>query len=504
MKVAMDLSAIEQRVAADRGAARDRSAAAELVLATSLCELARALIATKRDPDQRDRSATALEPAQEAVLLRLRWLTAGHVNAIFANEVQEALRLFEEAARTIGHRELATPTIRNACNAYRQVAHQYPNAAAVCADALAKCGVWLCRLDPHAAVAAGEDAVRIRAALFAADTDQAGRYLASLNTLLRTLMVGRQRKQAVAMYRERYASVTSPAMTQRLREIKIEEIGLTGKTVTALRKLECQTLERAGYLTQQQILYQSDGDLATIEEINWQLALVGLKPLAAGAMPEQPSKPVEISTSFGALTVRCSSRNGVTLVRAAVLAAYAAEGAQAVPSTAYLGVDEKHWATRQPETNAVERLGEDVVLIEKVSEHWVSVKSLNWEVAPVGRHPLALRLSKEWPVVSVTTTEHMSYELCWYEGGSAVQYAALGLPVGQIPLEKPLAPLDFKLLAEYGADYASETQVRSAFGNTSMFAKLTQLPASGIRQAAEAGPLTAHGSNILYFRDAEK
>ncbi|MBL1074194.1 hypothetical protein JK358_07270 [Nocardia sp. 2] len=495
----MDLSAIEHQVAADRASARDRSAEAELRLAASLCEFAKALIATKTD-GSRDRSASALEPAQEATLIRLRWLTAGHVTAVFANEVQEALRLFELAARTIGHRELATHTIRNACHAYRQVAQQYPNAAAVCADALSKCGVWLCRLDPNSAVAACEDAVRIRAALFAADPEQANRYLSSLNTLLRTLMVGRQRKQALSMYRDTYAAVTSPAMTQRLREIRIEDIGFTSKTSTALLKLDCTTLERAGYLTQQQILYQTSGDLATIEEVNWQLALVGLKPLAAGALADPPSKPVEISTSFGALSVRCSSRNAVTLVRAAILAAYSADGAQTVPSTAYLGVDEKHWSTFEPETNTAERLGEDVILIEKVSEHWVSVKSLNWELAPVGKHPLALRLSQEWPVVSVTTTEHMSYELCWYEGGSAVQYAALGLPAGQIALEKPLAPLDFAALSDYGADYASETQVRAAFGNTAMFAKLTKLPASGIRQAAESGPLEAHGSNILYFR----
>ncbi|WP_067723425.1 hypothetical protein [Nocardia yamanashiensis] len=498
----MDLSAIERQVATDRGAARDRSAAAELALATTLCEFARGLIATKTDPSQRDRSPAALEPAQEAVLIRLRWLTAGHVTAVFANEVQEALRLFEQAARTIGHRELATSTIRNACNAYRHVAQTYPQASGVCADALSKCGVWLCRLDPNAAVAASEDAVRIRAAMYAADPDQANRYLATLNTLLRTLMVGRQRKQALSMYRERYAAVTSPAMTQGLREIRIDELGFTSKTVTALAKLECATLERAGYLTQQQILYQTSGDLATIEEVNWQLALVGLKPLAAGALPDPPSKPVEISTSFGALSVRCSSRNAVTLVRAALLAAYVADGAQPVPSSAYLGVEEKHWSTPEPEVNAAERLGEDVVIIEKISEHWVSVKSLNWEVAPVGRHPLALRLSQEWPVVSVTTTEQISYELCLYEGGTATQYAALGLPAGQIPLEKPLAPFDFKALADYGADYASETQVRAAFGNTTMFTKLTKLPGSGIRQAAEAGPLAAHGSNILYFRDA--
>ncbi|WP_282782217.1 MULTISPECIES: hypothetical protein [unclassified Nocardia] len=496
----MDLSAIERRVAADRREAADRSAEAELRLADSLYELATALLATKNDESVRDRSPGALEPAQEAVHIRLRWLTAGRVDARFAGKVQDALRLFEQAARTIGHRQLATHTIRDACNAYRYVAQTYPNAAAACADSLSKCGVWLCRLDPDAAVAAGSDAVRIRAALFAQDSEQAGRYLASLDMVLRTYMVGRQRKPALAMYRELYTAVTSPAMTARLREMRIEEIGFTSKTVTALTKLDALTLDRAGYLTQQQILYQTSGDLATIEEINWKLALVGLKPLAPGALPDLPSKPVEIADSFGALSVRCSDGDALEQVRAAVLAAYTADGAHVVDSTAFLGVSQQHWSIPEPRSNPEQTLGDDVVLLERSSEHWISVKSLKWEVAPVGRHPLALRLSKYWPVVSVTTTENLAYELCWYDDGAATQYAALGRPAGPATLDTPLAPVNFAALAEYGADYASETQVRAAFGNTPMFAKLTRLPASGIRQAAEAGPLTDYGDHILYFR----
>lgn len=496
----MDLSAIERQVSDDRRAAADRSVEAELRLADSLSEFATALIATKNDESVRDRSPGALEPAQEAVHIRLRWLSAGRVDAQFAGKVQDALRLFEYAARTIGHRQLATHTIRDACNAYRYVAQTYPNAAAACADSLSKCGVWLMRLDPDAAVAASADAVRIRAALFANDPETAARYLASLDMLLRTYMVGRQRKPALAQYRELYTSVTSPAMTARLREIRVEDIGFTSKTISALTKLDSLTLDRAGYLTQQQILYQTSGDLATIEEINWKLALVGLKPLAAGALPDQPSRPMEIATSFGALSVRCSESDALDQVRAAVIASYTADGAQIVDATAFLGVDQKHWSIPQPQPNPEESLGDDVVLLERTSEHWISVKSLKWEVAPVGKHPLALRLSKHWPVVSVTTTENLAYEMCWYEDGAATQYAALGRPAGPSALDTPLAPLNFGALAEYGADYASETQVRAAFGNTPMFAKLTRLPASGIRQAAEAGPLTDFGDHIVYFR----
>lgn len=496
----MDLSAIERRVAADRWAAADRSVEGELRLATSLYDLAKALVATKYTTDSvRDRTAEALEPSQEAVAIRLRWLTNGQVSARFANDVQDALRLFEQAARTVGHRQLAANAIRSACDAYRQVARTHPQVAAVCADGLSKCGVWLCRLDPGAAVSASQDAVQIRSGLFAANPEQSGKYLASLNTLLRTLMVGRERKQALAMYRERYAALTSPEMTQRLRKTKIEEIDLTAKSLNALTQLDCATLERAGRLTQQQILYQTSGDLSTIEEINWKLALVGLKPLAAGALPDQPSRPMEIGTTFGALNVRCSAPDALEQVRAAVIAAYAIDDARPVIRAAWLGAGESDSPRSDPQLNSTATLGPDAVLVERQYGGWVAVKSLRWELTPVGLHPLALRLSERWPVLGVTATDNLAYELCWYEGGMATQYAGLGRPSGQAPLDKPLAPLNFAALADYGADYASETQVRSAFGNTTMFAKLTCLPDSGIRQADASLPLV---DGVLYFKNS--
>ncbi|WP_024802648.1 hypothetical protein [Nocardia sp. BMG51109] len=495
----MELSAIELQVSEDRRtAAAERTSEADLRLATSLCELAKAFLATKEQG--RDRTAAALEPAQEAVLIRLRWLTEGHVTAQFAGQVQEALRLFEQAARTIGHRELATSTIRQACEAYRLVAQRYPTAAGVCADGLSKCGVWLCRLDPDSAVAASSEAVHIRAGLFATDPEQAGRYLVSLNMLLRTLMIGRPRKQALAMYRERYSSWTSTAMASRLRDIRIEDVDFTSKTRAALVKLECPTLERAGYLTQQQILYQTSGDLSTIEEINWKLGLVGLKPLAPGALADPPSRPVEIGTSFGALSVRCASPDAIAQVRSAVIAAYEADGARLTDSTVFHGVHETHWHIPDPELNLDPRLGDDVVLIERCGGSWIAVMSLHWELTPVGGHPLALHLSQRWPVLAVNTTEDVSYELCWYLDGAATQYAALGRPAGQPPIAAPLSPLNFAALADYGADYASETQVRSAFGNTPMFTKLTHLPASGIRQAGQARPLVDYGDHVLFFQ----
>ncbi|MFF0542552.1 hypothetical protein [Nocardia thailandica] len=498
-----DLSGLERRVAADRSAAaRSQAATDYLRLAGALTELAQALLAT-READGRDRTAEALEPAQEAVAIRLHWLVGGFNDSQYAGRLNEALRLFEQATRALGHRQLATNTIRSACHAYRQVAQDYPEVAAMCADGLSKCGVWLMRLDHDAAVAASEDAVRIRAALYARDHQQPGKYLASLSTLLRTLMVGRSRKQAIASYRALYAQITTSESTAKLRETSIEVLDLTNKTIQALTKLGAPTLERAGRLTQHQILYQSGGDLATIDEINWRLALVGLKPLAAGAMPEPPSRPVELSATYGALAVRCSAPDALSQVRAAIVAAYARDGAKPVPSSAFGGVSEAHWGTREPETNPSTVLGEDVVLVEQSSGSWISVKSLNWEIGGLAAHPLAQRLSEKWPVITVATVENISYELCVYDNGVATQYAALGRPSGQAPLDAPLAPLDFATLADYGADYASETQVRAAFGNAPMFAKITQLPGSGIRQAAKAHALTEYGEDVLFFGKSE-
>ncbi|TDP39767.1 hypothetical protein DFR75_102486 [Nocardia ignorata] len=494
-----DLSGLERRVAADRANTRSQQPEDYLRLAGSLTELAQGLLATRDDPSGRDRTAEALEPAQEAVAIRLHWLVEGFVSYEYAGALQDALRLFEQATRLVGHRQLATNTIRSACSAYRQVAQDYPDVQAMCADGLSKCGVWLMRLDHEAAVAATESAVRIRAAMYARAPEQPGKYLASLSTLLRTLMVGRSRKQAIASYRALYSEVTTSASTAQLRETRIEDLDLTLKTTQALHKLGAPTLERAGRLTQQQILYQSGGDLATIDEINWRLALVGLKPLAAGAMPEPPSRPVEITATYGAIAVRCSAPDALEQVRAAVTAAFAAHGATPVDAGRFAGVHERHWGVKEPKVNPDAELGADVVLVEKASGSWVSVKSLNWEIGALGKHPLAVALSAKWPVLTVATIENISYELCLYDNGVATQYAALGRPAGQAPLDTPLAPLDFATLADYGADYASETQVRAAFGNAAMFAKVTELPGSGIRQAAEKGPLTDYGPDILFF-----
>ncbi|MGQ4597240.1 hypothetical protein [Nocardia sp. R6R-6] len=498
----MDLSAIERQVAVDRSAARDRTVESELRLATSLAELAKALIATRNDPAaRRDRTVEACAPAQEAVGIRLHWLAAGMVEARFAGELQEALRIFEQVTRDAGRRDLATSTIRGACATYRQVAQTYPHVAGMCADGLGKCGVWLGRLDQDAAVAATEEAARIRAALAAANPELSGKYLASLSTLLRTLMVGRSRKQAITMYRERYAALTSTSMSIRLRACGIQDLDLTPKSHRALLELGCRTLEQAGRLTQQQVMFKSSaGDLSTVEEINWKLVLVGLRPLAAGAEQEQPATPVRIDSTFGALSVYLPERDAIAQVRTAIIAAYAVDDAYPLDRESYLGKPESKWKIREPKLNTSRTLGDDIVLIDQPYGGWVTVMSLNWELTPVAKHPLALRLSQDWPVAAITVTENVAYELCWYEHGAATQYAALGRPAGQAPLDKPLAPLDFKTLARYNPDRATETKLRAAFGNTKVFANLTYLPDSGLRQISVNTPLSEHGDRVLFFR----
>jgi len=498
LKIAMEPSAIERQVAVDRSAARDRTAESELALAASLCELAKALIETRTNGAPRDRTSEAIAPAQESVGIRLHWLMNGCVTAQHAGAVQEALRVFETVTRQTGHRELAVNTIRNACHTYREVAQNYPNVAGTCADGLGKCGVWLGRLDQEAAVAATVDAARIRAELAAATPELAGKYLASLSTLLRTLMVGRSRKQAISMYRERYSAFTPMSLQIRLRACGVRDLDLTPKSLAALTELECRTLEAAGRLTQQQILRKTSGDLSTVEEINWRLALVGLRPLVPGSDPEPPSMPVEIGPTFGALGVRCTDRNAVDQIKAAIVAAYAMDDARPVDSTTYRAQSDSYWAIGEAEINRATALGDDIVLIEMSYGGWVTVMSLNWELAPVGVHPLALRLSSQWPVISVCATDDTTYELCRYDQGKPIQYAALGrVPGGGT--NEPLGPLDFEWLATYGAHFATENKLRVAFGNTQSFANLTYLPSNGLRQIRKTMPLIDH-DHVLFFR----
>ncbi|GAA5067023.1 hypothetical protein GCM10023318_55800 [Nocardia callitridis] len=497
----MDLDALERQIATDRFTARDRTIESELQLANSLNDLAKGFLATKTNGAKRDRTRDALAPAEEAVSIRLRLLSRGQLlNAKLAGELNEALRSLELAARHSGRRELATTTIKHACDVYRQVARAHPEVAGPCADGLSKCGVWLGRLDQDAAVAATEEAARIRSTLAAANPELAGKYLASLSTLLRTLMVGRSRKQAISMYRERFAAFTSTSMSIRLRACGIQDLDLTPKSFRALTELNCRTLEAAGRLTQQQIMFKSSGDLSTVEEINWKLALVGLRPLHPGVDPDPPSMPVKIGATFGALSVYCPAPDAVAQLRAAIIAAYATDDAYPTDRASYQESAEPGWKVSQPAVNKASKLGDDVVLIEQPYGGWVSVMSLHWEITPVGRNPLAQRLSQDWPVAEVTVTEDVAYELCWYERGSATQYAAFGRPAGQAPLKKPLAPLDFRLLSEHNPEHPSESKLRSAFGNTQAFANLTYLPSCGLRQVNSAGALSEHGDRVLFFR----
>ncbi len=498
LEIAMELSAIERRAAVDRSTARDRSAESELALAATLCELAKALLATRTNGAPRDRTADAIAPAQEAVGIRLHWLANGQVTARHAGDVQEALRVFEQATRQTGHRELAVSTIRNACHTYRQVAQQYPHVAGTCADGLGKCGVWLGRLDQDSAVAATADAARIRADLAGATPELAGKYLASLSTLLRTLMVGRSRKQAISMYRERYSSFTPMSLQIRLRACAVNDLDLTPKSLAALLELECRTLEQAGRVTQQQILRKTSGDLSTVEEINWRLALVGMRPLTPGSDPEPPSMPVEIGATFGAIGVRCPDRDAIAKIKAAITVAYGTDDVQPVDNATY-SAEASESAIGAAELNTASTLGEDVVVIEMSDGGWITVMSLNWELTPVGKHPLALRLSQDWPVITVNATENLSYELCRYDGGKPTEYAALGRPPGSATLDEPLRPLDFEWLSAYGAHFATENKLRVAFGNTKSFANLTYLPEAGIRQIRKTVPLIDH-DHVLFFR----
>jgi hypothetical protein len=202
-----------------------------------------------------------------------------------------------------------------------------------------------------------------------------------------------------------------------------------------------------------------------------------------------------VAGGFGVLSVICDRPDGGEVVSDAVVEAYALDGVYPVDARAAWD-DAEHWeALDAPVFNPSTVLGEDDLLIGDESMRlvhprlgdWgtlVSVKSRRWELAPPGRHPLALRLSRRWPVLSLTWTPGVTHELCLYRRGGPVSFAVCGDP----PDPPPVAtPFDFDWLARLrGFDGA---RLRSRFCDPVVFRQNAGLPESGFAEIFGPAPL---------------
>ena len=249
----------------------------------------------------------------------------------------------------------------------------------------------------------------------------------------------------------------------------VEELDLAIRTYNLVKKLGCQTVEDLTRLSARDILYHDLSLRWTLSELNDKLGKLGLGPLAPGRPPDRPPAVPDVpDVTFGTLALLCPDRDAVRRIGAVVVDAWAAEGWDLVDYETYRPV--------------MDDPGSDMVAVHAADAlaSWARVVSERRELAPQGRHPLALRLSQRWPVLSVTSTEGVAYELCLYRDGRPVQYAAHGRPTTPAPVE---APLDFGLLAEHAGIPIDEAELRSVFGDGFTFAKLSGLPLGGFELA---------------------
>ena len=293
----------------------------------------------------------------------------------------------------------------------------------------------------------------------------------------------------------------------------VEEADFTIAVYNTVKRLGCHTFGHLARLSRRDVVYQvrypGNDPAWAVAQIDGALALVGLGPLDPVRPPRQPLTVLDAPEwTFGALCVLCDAdqpqrrpERRAARVREAVIAAYATDGAEPMDLTTYLASStEDDDQMRDPPVNIAPMLGSDLVVIQPRQGAWVWVQSERWELAPQGRHPLALRLSARWPVLSVTSTRGVAYEVCHYEQGAPVRYAAHGRPTGPTPVG---APLDFSLLAAHSWMSAGEAELRAVFGHPLVFAGLAGLANGGFRSVVEGSPLDDMGEWLLVLRGAD-
>lgn len=434
----------------------------------------------------------ALGPAEEAVTVAQRALgpTRGRADYLLSR----ALRTLARVAGSLGRLEVAVTAIQGSTAACRRLA---------AAEAGAFDEWFARRLGDHhrrlvslgaaePALAAAEEAAAIYRRLIAVDS---GRYHLDHQMALAVLAgqlgaMGRP-AEALAVRREQVAGLTPQS--------PIEELDFTIRTYNLLKRMGCHSIGDVARLGVLDVLYHPAGARWVPNEINEKLALMDLGPLGRAAIrAEAPPIPAAPEWTFGALSVLCPGEGAVALVREAVTAAYAADAVRLVDRETYDASSAEHadGFVCDLRVNDDAALGSDLVVIDPEAGGWIGVKSEHWELAPQGRHPLAMRLSLLWPVLSVTATKGVAYELCLYFRGAPVQYAAHGSPAGPPPVD---VPLDVHLLAAQSWIGAPEPALRAVFGEPTVFANIAGISSGGLRDLLDAAPLSDYPKDCVLY-----
>jgi hypothetical protein len=215
---------------------------------------------------------------------------------------------------------------------------------------------------------------------------------------------------------------------------------------------------------------------------------------------------------YGHLVVMCPHQPAaaIRLVREAVVEAYRQDDVHQPnnPDVYALWADTLfvRWED-PPRRNDDPVLGEDELFLNWHARTWgtmVFVKSHRWEITPPGRHPLAMRLSERWPVLSVGVRRHGEIvELCLYRHGRLVQHVNSDPDAKDGPAG---TPLNFRWLAQLAG--SDEQTLRERFGgDVDRFLQHSRLDSRVERFCDMFEPCDIYGydeSTLLLFRTPDR
>jgi hypothetical protein len=214
-------------------------------------------------------------------------------------------------------------------------------------------------------------------------------------------------------------------------------------TANLLVQLGVKHVEDIVKLTPHDVLARPNGTRQALREIEEQLGALGLR-LTPPVPGKSPLFPVEEDQGWGCLFAwqpEGDEETAARRVREAVLGIHARVGL--VPAA-----PPEHFEPLPLERRTESVLGEDELFIHGGPIGWVAVMSHRWEWAMPGAHPLALALSQQMPMLSLTHAPGWYREVSSYEGGKLTGMSSLGPNAPDVPAG--LEPLDLVLMAKRG------------------------------------------------------
>lgn len=235
-------------------------------------------------------------------------------------------------------------------------------------------------------------------------------------------------------------------------DLPLEELEISIRSFITLRNLKIETLGDLTKLSAIGIMTSKDGTMKTVREIESMLAANGLS-LSMPSEQERDAVPTTdelvVPSTFGGLhifrqrpdnlrhLVEDKSHVAPADIRNVVIESYRSLGLSVVDpqllmEQGLLTEDDYLSETDQPSGPEF-----DSCLVLQETSPWWAVLSNHWECMPPGKNPLALALSAQFPVLSVTCIKDTSAAYVLYQDGAATHITIMGKPAEEIPTNMP-------------------------------------------------------------------